>query len=99
MARQRLKDIGEWMQVYGETIYGTEGSEFKADWGASTRLGDRTFVHILTPDATDIFVPVKGKVKSAVVFADKGRKVKYTKKKDGIVLHLEEMLKPTLISL
>lgn len=91
VALQRLKDIGEWMQVYGETIYGTEGSEFKADWGTSTRLGDRTFVHILTPDATDIFVPVKGKVKSAVVFADKGRKVKYTKKKDGIVLHLEEM--------
>ena len=48
-------------------------------------------MHILTPDATDIFVPVKGKVKSAVVFADKGRKVKYTKKKDGIVLHLDEM--------
>ena len=90
-AIQRLKGIGEWMKVFGETIYGTEGGGFKAEWGTATRIGDKTFVHILTPDSKDIPVPLKGKVKSAVVFTDRNRKVNYTRMKDGIMLHLEEI--------
>ena len=91
VALQRLREIGEWMQTYGETIYGTEGSAFKADWGTSTTKGKRLFVHILTPESTDIFVPVSGKVKKAVMFTDRSRKVKYSRSKEGITLHLDEI--------
>ncbi len=34
---QRLKEIGEWMRVYGSSIYGTEAGPFKKlDWGRCT---------------------------------------------------------------
>lgn len=88
-AIDRLEGIGRWMETYGETIYGTEGSLFKADWGTSTRKADRTFVHVLTPGSTDIFVPFKGKPKKVREFADRERKVRFTRSADGITLHLD----------
>lgn len=88
-AIDRLEGIGRWMETYGETIYGTEGSLFKADWGTSTRKADRTFVHVLTPGSTDIFVPFKGKPKKVREFADRERTVRFTRSADGITLHLD----------
>lgn len=83
----RLKGIGEWLAVYGNTIYGTEGGEVRPmPWGATTRKGDTLYVHILQPDSigTELFLPhVKGK--SAQEFPS-GRKVKSRRSKDGVTL-------------
>ena len=44
----RLKEMGQWLQKYGYTIYGTRGGPFKpADWGVSTRKGNFVYLHIL----------------------------------------------------
>lgn len=90
-ALKRLKEMGEWMRQYGETIYSTEGSSFKADWGTSTRLPGRTFIHILSADSTDIHVPIADKVRDAFKFNDAGSKVKFSKVKNGIILHLDSI--------
>ncbi len=90
-ALDRLKGIGEWMKVYGETIYGTSGSAFKADWGTSTRKGNRLFIHILQPTSTEIFVPLSEKIKDAKYFVNPSKKIKYKSEKNGILLQLEEM--------
>ena len=90
-ALQRLREMGEWMKLYGETIYSTQGSEFEADWGTSTRLPGRTFVHILTPESTDIFVPSAKKIKEAFVYGDRSKKIKFTRGKDGVTLHLDNI--------
>ena len=88
-ALDRLKEMGEWMNEYGETIYATEGSDFPAQsWGTSTRKGDRLFVHILNPESRHIFVPVAAKVKGAKEYGS-GKKVSFTKETDGIMLHLD----------
>ncbi|MDE5812939.1 MAG: alpha-L-fucosidase, partial [Muribaculaceae bacterium] len=90
-ALQRLKEMGEWMNHYGETIYATEGSDFpKQTWGTSTRKGDRLFVHIMTPESKHIFVPTTGRVKGAKEFGT-NKKVKYSKATDGIMLELDEI--------
>ncbi len=89
VALERLKEIGEWMDKYGETIYSTEGSLFKADWGTSTRLPGRTFIHILTPESADIFIPGIKKPKKAFEFGNAERKVRFSQKKDGVILHLD----------
>lgn len=87
-ALDRLHDIGEWMRRYGETIYSTKGSTFKADWGTSTRLPGRTFIHILEPESADIFVPVAETVTDAFVFGQPSEKVTFSQGDGGITLHL-----------
>jgi alpha-L-fucosidase len=45
----RLKEMGQWMQKYGQSIYGTRGGPFKpTDWGVSTRHGNKIYLHILS---------------------------------------------------
>jgi len=60
---ERLREMGEWLGEYGHTIYGTRGGPFKpTDWGASTRSGNRIYIHILRwfGDAPSVKVPVFG---------------------------------------
>lgn len=90
-ALARLKDIGEWMNKYGDTFYATTAGDFPAQaWGTSTRKGTRLFLHVLTPQSIDIEVPVTCKVKKAVGFIDR-KPVKFTKTKQGITLHLDKI--------
>jgi len=43
-----LKQMGGWLQNYGESIYGTRGGPFKpGKYGASTRKGRTIYLHIL----------------------------------------------------
>lgn len=86
---ERLRDMGEWLRQYGETIYGTEGSLFKADWGTSTRLPGRTFIHVLSPETTDISIPVKENVTSAFEFGSSDKTIPFTRTDTGIILHPE----------
>ena len=71
-ALDRLKDMGEWLSVNGETIYGTEGSPFaEQSWGTATRNGDRLFLHVIKPGTTEIIIPSDLKVKKAETFASR----------------------------
>ena len=91
-ALERLKGIGEWMKVNGETIYGVEASDFEPQqWGTSTRKGDKLYVHVLSADSADIVIPTRAKVRKALGFADR-RPVRFSKNKGGgITLHLAEV--------
>ena len=45
---ERLKEMGQWLQKYGYTIYETRGGPFKpSDWGVSTRKGNTVFLHVM----------------------------------------------------
>jgi alpha-L-fucosidase len=44
----RLKEMGDWLREYGESIYGTRGGPFKSGtWGASTYKDNRIYLHFL----------------------------------------------------
>ena len=46
-SRKMLKEIGEWMSVNGESIYGCGSSEFNYQpWGRFTQNGNRLYAHI-----------------------------------------------------
>lgn len=88
LALDRLKGMGEWLRKYGDTIYGTTaGDIMTAEWGTTTRKGDKLYIHILTDNMPQfITLPLKQRVKKAVLFDTQG-KVDMEKIKGGVVLH------------
>lgn len=87
----RLREMGEWMKVYGETIYGTRaGLVAPHDWGVTTQKDNRLFVHILALQDKGLYLPIAQKVKSATVFSS-GKPVKFSQDKNGTVLHFDDV--------
>jgi alpha-L-fucosidase len=64
---ERLKEMGQWMAVNGDSIYGTRGGPITPrPWGVTTRKGNTVYVHVLDwPDRTLSLPAFPGKVKSA----------------------------------
>lgn len=93
IALDRLKGLGEWMRTYGETIYGTTGGELKNQpWGATTRKGNRLYVHITNLQSSMLALPLSGKIDKVVSFLDQ-KPVPYHKMNTGITLELQDMPK------
>ena len=86
----RLKTIGEWLNKYGETIYGTRGGIVGPhDWGVSTQRGNKLYIHIMNSMDSSLFIPTGNhKVKSAVVYGT-NKRVNFTKTGKGITLNLD----------
>lgn len=90
-ALARLKDIGQWLRQYGETIYATEAGPFSAQsWGTSTRKGKRLFLHVMTPETAAILLPQGVKVKNAKDYVS-GKPVKLTRAGGHMVVHLNDL--------
>ena len=91
IAVERMKEMGEWMQQYGETIYGTrQGDVAPHSWGVSTRKGNRLFIHILEWQDNRLYLPLKAKVKKAFKYADK-TPISFQQDKEGVLLKLNEV--------
>ncbi len=90
-AVQRMQEIGEWLKLYGETIYGTRAGDVEPHpWGVSTRKNDRLFVHILDLQDKCLYIPLKAKVKRAVQFLD-GVKIAFKQDAEGVLLRLPKV--------
>ena len=91
VAVQRMKEMGEWMAQYGETIYGTRaGDVVPHPWGVSTRKGNRLFIHILDLQDNRLYLPLKTKIKKAFRYTDKSP-VTFSQDKEGALLKLPEI--------
>ena len=83
---QRMREMGEWLAQYGETIYGTDAGDIaQKEWGCTTRKDDRLFVHIFELEDGALYLPLDCKVVDAKVFAS-GEPVKFKKVANGVVL-------------
>ena len=88
-ALDRLRDIGEWMDEFGFTIYGSQrGDILPRDWGATTRKGDTLYVHILDLPDNSLFLPLTGQKVTGAVCVNDGKRIRFIQDKDGVVLKL-----------
>ncbi len=84
-----LMAIGQWLELHGESIYGTrKGPVEPQEWGATTQKGNMVYVHILNHPGGELLIsPFTAKIKSARFFDD-GSEVSVKKSKEGIILTL-----------
>ncbi|MCG2791562.1 MAG: alpha-L-fucosidase [Actinomycetia bacterium] len=89
----RLKEIGKWMKVNGESIYSSEriSAGFKATTtggfpGTATAKGNIMYFHIFTwPGEIAVISSLKNNVKNARILAT-GEKLEFEKKDNGILI-------------
>ena len=87
-ALDRLREMGAWLDKYGESIYGTVAGDIEPQtWGVTTRKQDVLYVHVTDPEVTELLLPLTCKVK-AVEALNEGLTVTGKKTKEGYRLVL-----------
>ncbi|MDE7044560.1 MAG: alpha-L-fucosidase, partial [Acetatifactor sp.] len=90
--RQRMRQVGDWLRTYGESIYATAAGPFEPvdNVYGSTFHGNKVYLHILDREAfrTQKLPLTENRVESAVLFD--GGEVEVLSEQDGIRLVLPE---------
>ena len=85
----RLKQMGEWLRKYGDSVYGTTAGDIPAqEWGVTTRKGERLFVHIFDLKTKELKLPLSCKVVKAYTFEDK-KGVEFVQSDGGVTLKFD----------
>jgi alpha-L-fucosidase len=86
-----LMAIGQWLELHGESIYGTRKGPVKPqEWGVTTQKGNTVYVHVLDFPGGNLEISgFEPKIKSARFFNDDTElKVKQTK--EGLILDIPQ---------
>ena len=93
---ERLREIGKWMDVNGESIYGTEASPFfKLPWGRCTRRdmedGTLLYLHVFHwPEEKVLEVPgLTSGVRRAFLLSDRNREFSTRKSGNNLMIELK----------
>jgi alpha-L-fucosidase len=92
-----LKEMGKWMEKYGETIYGTRGGPVPPkSWGVTTYKNNKVYVHVLNAEDNNLLLPDFGKKVKGITLYTTGAKLKYKQDAFGIAISLPtEMMDET----
>jgi alpha-L-fucosidase len=85
----RLREMGQWLAQYGESIYGTRGGPIAPrPWGVTTQKENKVYVHILDWQDASLELPaLPGKVLSAH-FLKGGAKAEINENAGGLLLQI-----------
>ena len=86
---ERLKEMGDWLKIYGESIYGTNGGPFVPveSYGA-TRKGNKIYVHVFERKVDALKLPALPGVMIKKVYFLKGKPLTWKQDESGIILQL-----------
>jgi alpha-L-fucosidase len=90
VCQQNLLEIGEWLRLNGEAIYGTSASPFHyLSWGRATRRGQFIYLHVFDwPKDGRLHVPLGNKIKKAYLLAEPNKNLKISSSKFSSQLQL-----------
>ena len=76
---ERLREMGRWMKVNGEALYGTKASPFKRlSWGRATRKGWTLYLHVFDwPTGGTLTVPMANRVTGARLLAPPRTRIRW----------------------
>ena len=89
-AARRLREIGAWLAVHGESIYGTGAGEYEGDWGVSTSAGKCTYLHVFDRGDGSISLDDGGRRLVKASLLKDGSPVAFKRSKGGFALSIPE---------
>lgn len=90
VCQQNLKEIGDWLKINGESIYGTQASPFAyLSYGRATRKGQTIFLQVFEwPKDGKLNVPLGNKITKAYLLADAKNSLKIQSEKNKSIIQL-----------
>ena len=88
---ERLREVGDWLETHGESIYGTRGGPIPPrPWGVTTQAGNRVYVHVLDWPDKVLALPRPSRPVKAARYLTTGREVPFTRDADALLLRLDQ---------
>jgi alpha-L-fucosidase len=88
-----LKQMGDWLQAYGESIYGTTGGPYTPnEVFSATRKGNKIYVHLFNASEKEISLPLLPGVKVLKASLLKGEPVQIKEVTGKYIITLSDKL-------
>ena len=90
----RLKEMGNWLKEYGESVYGTTGGPYKpTEWISSTRKGNNIYLHVFSLEGNELKIPSPGKAKVETCSILNGERLLFKQTPETLIIQIPEKIK------